>query len=43
MMLGSASAFLTKTNRVNDDIIKGDYIFTVAPCAKLDTALSKVL
>jgi subtilisin family serine protease len=43
MMLGSASAFHGKMNPVNGDIIKGDYIFTVAPSAKLDTALSKVL
>jgi subtilisin family serine protease len=43
MMLGSASAFHTKMNPVSGDVIKGDYIFTVAPSAKLDSALSKVL
>jgi len=43
MMLGSASAFHSKLNAVDGDVIKGDYIFTVAPTAKLDTCLSNVL
>jgi serine protease len=43
MMLGSATAFHSKLNSVEGDVIKGDYIFTVAPTAQLDTALSKVL
>jgi serine protease len=30
-------------NTVDGDVIKGDYIFTVAPTAKLDTCLSNVL
>jgi serine protease len=43
MMLGSVSAFHSKVNPVDGDIIKGDYIFTVAPNAPLDSALGKVL
>lgn len=43
MMLGSASAFHTKMNKVDGDVIKGDYIFTVSPEARLDSCLSGVL
>jgi subtilisin family serine protease len=43
MMLGSASAFHSKVNKVEGDIIKGDYIFTVSPTAQLDSCLSGVL
>jgi subtilisin family serine protease len=43
MMLGSVSAFHSKVNPVDGDVIKGDYIFTVSPTAQLDSSLSKVL
>jgi subtilisin family serine protease len=46
MMLGSAwtvTAFHPKLSPINGDVIKGDYIFTVSPTAKLDTSLKGVL
>jgi len=43
MMLGSVSAFHSKLSPVNGDVIKGDYIFTISPTAKLDTSLKDVL
>jgi len=43
MMLGSAAAFHSKVNKVEGDVIKGDYIFTVKSEARLDTALQGLI
>lgn len=43
MMLGSAAAFHSKVDKVEGDVIKGDYIFTVKADARLDTALSGLI
>jgi len=43
MLLGSASAFHTKLNKVFGDVVKGDYIFTVAKDQPLDSCLKGVL